>query len=252
MYWDHLSATQLGEVSKKLPVILPVAATEQHGAHLPLATDRMIGEHFCRQLHQTIPQQVLILPSLAVGCSDHHLDFPGSLSLGHTSFQMYVEDVLSSVVHHGFSNLIIFNSHGGNQGIGQVIMESFGYENKTVKLVLITWWRLVLNALSELSTTGPGGVGHAGEFETSLMLHIAPDLVQMDRIEPMANEASYPWAEGDMIRGANAGLYRTMKEMTPNGVYGDPKAANPEKGEQITTLVVDRLREVALDLAGSP
>ena len=99
-----------------------------------------------------------------------------------------------------------------------------------------------------LNETGPGGVGHACEFETSLMLHIAPDLVHMDAIEPRANVPTYEWAEADLLRSPRAALFRTMKQMTPTGAYGDPAAASAAKGKQITEIVCDALAKIITDL----
>ena len=78
MIWEELTSYELGQVDKKIPVVLPIAAIEQHGRHLPLATDRIIGEFFCRQLSEHLLDKVLVLPAISVGCSEHHLDFPGS------------------------------------------------------------------------------------------------------------------------------------------------------------------------------
>ena len=212
MIWDQLTSVQLNEIDRNIPVFLPMAATEQHGAHLPLATDRLIGEHFLISLHKSIPYEVLILPSISVGCSSHHMDFCGTLTIGHDTFIKQVEDILEAVSIHGFTNVILFNSHGGNQAIGQVILEKLGIRYPKSNIFLITWWKLAGEQLLQLNETGAGGVGHAGEFETSLLLLIAPDLVQQDQIEKGANNATYKWAEGDMLRAPIVSYFRTLKE----------------------------------------
>jgi creatinine amidohydrolase len=246
MIWDELTSPIIDSLDRDIPVLLPIAATEQHGPHLPLATDRLIGWHFAHSLHLKIPEQVLILPPVAVGCSNHHMDFPGTLTVSHEAFATYVEEILESVLAHDFNNLIILNSHGGNQGIGQVILERLGPEVN--QMVLVTWWKLASEALAKISETGPGGIGHACEFETSLMLHIAPHLVHKELIEAGENQKTFGWAEADMLRGAKASLYRTMYEMTPNGIFGDPTKASAKKGEQISSLVVQSLKYLVLDL----
>jgi creatinine amidohydrolase len=185
---------------------------------------------------------------MAVGCSEHHMDFSGSLTLRHDTFLHQAEDILGSVLFHGFKNLIVFNSHGGNLGIGQVIVEHFGNRHPECKVVLATWWKIVGEALFELNETGQGGVGHAGEFETSLMMEIAPELVHHDKIDSKKNQQSYDWATGDLLRGPKASLYQSMKTMTPNGVYGQPEMVSAEKGQQITKLVVGALKKIVLDL----
>ena len=250
MYWDQLTSPQIAELDKNIPVILPIAATEQHGAHLPLATDRMIGEHYCRKLNKKIGKKVLILPTISVGCSEHHTEFAGSLSVQHTTFLNQMTDIANCVVKYGFKKILVLNSHGGNQAIAGTFLEIFGYRNPQVRLVVATWWRIALAALQPLNESGQGGAGHAGEFETALMLLIAPELVQLDKIGGKANVPTFPWAEGDMLAGGQAGLYRTMKAMTPTGVYGEAKFGTKKKGKQITKIVVKALRKIVLDLYG--
>jgi len=248
MIWQDLTSQALKQVKKETPVILPVAAIEQHGPHLPLATDRMIVEHFCGELNRELSDRVLILPTVAVGCSMHHMDFAGSLTLSHETFAAQVTEILDSAVHHGFTRLVILNSHGGNLGVAQVLGEKLGAAYPECRVAVVTWWKLVGEELLNLTETGPGGVGHACEFETSLMEVIAPDLIHRQAIKPGANLGTFDWAEGDMLRGSRGLLYRSMKEMTSNGVYGRPDKATREKGIEITRLVVEALQRVILDL----
>jgi len=247
MYWDQLTSPQIDRLDRRIPVILPVAATEQHGPHLPLATDRIIGEHFCREVNERMPEGVLILPSMAVGCSDHHLDHSGSLSLRHETFLNHATDILNSVLRHRFTRLVILNSHGGNQGIGQVAFESIGFKNPEIKILFATWWKVAGEDLLALNESGPGGTGHAGEFETSLMMLVAPGLVDRAAMQSRANLATFGWAEMDLVRGPAASVYRRMRQMTSNGAFGDPQAASAEKGKAITELVVDALAAMLTD-----
>jgi len=107
---------------------------------------------------------------------------------------------------------------------------------------------LARTGLLEITETGFGGTGHAGEFETSLMMLIAPDLVKTDKIAKGENQEGYSWSEADMLHGPEASHYRTMKQLTTNGVFGDPRAASLEKGERITEVVVERLSKMVGDL----
>lgn len=248
MYWDQLTSRELEGLKRKTPVILPISATEQHGAHLPLGTDRMIGDYFCRKINEEIPDEVLILPSLGIGCSAHHMDFAGSLTLTHTTFLSQMTEILQSVVYHGFTRLLILNSHGGNQGVGQVVVEAFGSHNPDTEIAFATWFRIASEALTPLNETGFGGVGHAGEFETSLMLEIAPELVNKKLMAKGKDQEGPEWAMGDLLRGPKASLYRSMKELTGNGVFGDPNAASAAKGVAITNIVVPELIRIIRDL----
>ena len=248
MIWDQLTSPELDQLDRSIPVVLPVAATEQHGPHLPLATDRLIGEYFCQRLHEDLPDEVLILPSMGICCSSHHLDFAGTLSIQHTTFLQQAEDILGSVVQHGFRNIVILNSHGGNQAVGQVLVERFGGAHPNVQLVLATWWKVAAQALLDITETHVGGVGHAGEFETSLMLLIDSSLVRTDKIEKGSNQPTYDWAEMDMLRAPQASLYRSMQQMTSNGVFGDPTAATAEKGKAITQAVIKELQKIVVSI----
>lgn len=248
MYWDRLTSEQITELDRDIPVVLPVAATEQHGPHLPVATDRLIGEHLLARVDAAMTEDVLILPTLAVGCSLHHMDFDGTLSLSHDTFAVYVEEVLGACAAQGFRNLVIANSHGGNRAIGGVIVERLGDTYDEHRVAMLTWWTAAADALLPLNETGPGGVGHACEFETSLMLLIAPELVRTDRLPAPANQPTFPWATGDMLRGARATLYSTMQDLTPTGAWGDPRSATAAKGEAITAAVVAAYTEILSDL----
>ena len=194
MIWDELTSPEIAALDRNIPVVLLIAATEQHGPHLPLATDRLIGEHFCREVEKRISDEVLFLPSIAVACSEHHMELSGSLSLTHDTFLRQVEETIASAREHGFHRFLLFNSHGGNQGIAQVWVERFGKRHPECQILSLTWWKLALQDLRELNESGFGGVGHAGEFETSLMLLIAPHLVRKDQFEAGNPPESPQWA----------------------------------------------------------
>ena len=248
MIWDELTSVQVEGLDRNIPIILPMAATEQHGAHLPLATDRLIGEHFANELNTLIEDKILILPSISVGCSSHHMDFSGSLTISHDTFIRQVEDIVKSVIQHGFTNIILLNSHGGNQAVGQVLVEKLGFENPKANILMLTWWKIVSENLFPLNESGKGGVGHAGEFETSLMLLIAPHLVHLDKKEKGKHTDTFSWSEGDMLRGPKVSYYRSTKEMTTNGVFGNPNYGTLEKGKEISKLVVREIKRIIEDI----
>ncbi|MCD6597250.1 MAG: creatininase family protein [Bacteroidales bacterium] len=251
MIWDQLTSPEINNLDRNIPVVFTVSATEQHGLHLPVATDRMIGEHFCNELNKVIPDKVLILPIMSVGISEHHMDFTGTLTIQHQTFLNQAEDILSSVVRHGFRNIILFNSHGGNLAAGQLLLEKFGAMHPEIQMVFATWWKILGDSIFDLNESGPGGVGHAGEFETSLMLYMNPGLVKLDKIEAVKNIKTYDWAEADMIRGSLASIYRSMKGQTSNGVFGNPSVHSVEKGRQITDMVTVAMKKIILDLYSS-
>ena len=252
MYWDQLTSPAIKELEKSIPVLLPIAAIEQHGAHLPLATDKMIGEHICKHINQAIGDAVLILPTISVGCSEHHKDYAGSLSIQHTTMLALITDIVDCVISYGFTNIFLINSHGGNQAIAQTFLETFGYRHPEVKLAFTSWWRVANETIAPIQESGPGGVGHAGEFETSLMLEIAPELVDMNKATEKPNIPTYNWAENDLIRGSKVSLYRRFTHATKNGVIGEPKLATQEKGKALTQKIVAEYISILKDFRCEP
>jgi creatinine amidohydrolase len=176
------------------------------------------------------------------------MGFCGTLTLSHTTFASVVKEMIQSVLNHGFYNIILLNSHGGNQGIMQVIIEQLGYANPNAHILGASWWNVAKEELLKITETGPGGTGHACEFETSLMKVIAPQLVHDSLIKPGANVWAFPAVDGDLLTGPKVSFYRTMKELTPNGVYGDPTTSSVEKGIRIGECVVAALKQVVSDI----
>lgn len=249
MFWSAHTSPEIGDINREVPVVLPLAAIEQHGPHLIVETDTRIATILCQATDKCVGENALFLPVMAYGCSAHHMSFPGTLSLKHDTLLRIVDDVASSVFQQGFNTFVLFNAHGGNQAVGQIALERLGERYSDKSIALVTWWKLDSKVLMQLSQTGSGGVGHACEFETSIMLAHAPASVRQDRIpENRTNCPTLPWAEGDMLRGSEASYFRNVEAMAPNGVYGEPSAANARLGEQITDLVAKRFATILNDL----
>ncbi len=249
MIWENIISKNFADIDSFTPVVLNIAAIEQHGPALPVATDSVIGKHFLNRLEAAISQEILILPQIAVCCSDHHLAFAGTLSVSHRTLMRYCNEILCSVYAHGFKNFILFNSHGGNLGIGQVVLEEFGAAHPDANIVLATWWKLIPQELSNLQTSPKGGVGHACEFEHSLMQLIAPELID-DSVD-LNDEtlyAAFPWAAADLLHAPEAQLYRSFERLTANGIYGKPAFASKAKGLVITEAVTQKLMTLVRDL----
>lgn len=252
MIWERMTGPELAAVDRATPVVLSLAAVEQHGPHLAVATDAVIGAHLVARLEAARPDGVLVLPQVTVGCSEHHMSFAGTLTLSHATFSAVVADLVVSVVRQGFRSVLLLNSHGGNQAVGALAAEALGAAHPGCRIVFATWWRLAADALAKIAEGGPGSTGHACEFETSLMLATAPADVRTDRIGGRSRAESFAWADGDMLNGPAATLYRTIAEQTGGtGVAGDPSLADAAKGERIAQSVVAQLCAVIDDLAAA-
>ncbi|WP_068082939.1 creatininase family protein [Novosphingobium rosa] len=251
MKWQDLTTSELETIDRATPLFLSIGAVEQHGPHLPLATDSLIGAYFLEQLDRALGEKVLILPQVSVGCSHHHMDFSGTLSVSHAAFQAYVAAILHSALAHGFTNVVLFNSHAGNQAVANLIAEEVGAAHPGCRIVLAGWWLLVGPELRKLREGVVGLDSHAGDLETSIVLHAAPDAVRAIVPGDHLCTHTFDWASGDLLRAERATLYRTMHERTcGSGVAGDPTLATAEKGEAITGYVIGALADIVTDLTG--
>lgn len=248
MKWIDLTSSRFRNLDRDIPVVLNIGAVEQHGHHLPVETDSLIGKFFLDQVDKILEDDILILPQVSICCSAHHMDFAGTLSVSHLTLMRYVTEILESVLHHGFWKLVLFNSHGGNLAIGQVILEHMGATHSECRPYLFTWWKLVAEELADLQESDFGGVGHACEFETSLIQHIDQNRVGTIP-QSIDKPATHAWAEADMLVPSRGAVYRSMKEITAgSGVAGSPQFASAEKGAEITRLVVAALVDVLRDI----
>ncbi len=204
-------------------VVVAFGATEQHGPHLPLATDALLGDHLARIVAERL--DAFVAPTVRIGCSEHHLEFPGTLSLSEDTFHAVVADVVRSLARGGFRRVVLLPTHGGNFGPLAAAVEELG-PVPGIQISALTDLG-ALFAIAQLGATelgvplGEGGV-HAGEWETSMLISIHPDLVHLER-----GEAGYT-GDAEAAIGAifGAGVHTVAK----NGVIGDPSRASAEHG----------------------
>lgn len=225
-------------------VVVVAASTEQHGPHLPLRTDALIaqvaGERVARRLGG------LLAPVIRPGCSDHHLAFPGSLSVTPPLLVDLVCSYVRSLVPHGFDTFVLLSSHGGNFRALEVavtrLREEFGPRGIRVVGVagdasLHEMMRAMVDVAAALGAPQDVDAIHADACETSLVLHLQPDLVRTDRVEA-----------GFTGRLDLDTLFRKgLRAITANGVLGDPRAARADIGaavlERLVDYWVDKVRE---------
>jgi len=244
MRWNELRRPQLDAMSRDTPVIFPVAAIEQHGEHLPLSTDLIIGEAMAAGLDDACGNQLLILPAMQVGCSEHHMSFPGTLSLQHETFRRTASDVVGSVIRHGFHRIMILNSHGGNQAINGVLGEQLGHQYPKAEILVANWWSPASQHLKAIQEGGVGSTGHACEFETSLLMALAPHLVDLGEAHDDGVQHRVEMLHFDMFHSPAASCYRPFSVLSKTGVFGSPSFASVEKGVEILELSIASLKRL--------
>ena len=247
MKWPDLRRNQLDAVDRLTPVLLPVASVEQHGDHLPLGTDTMIVEAVMDRVDAAVDHKLLVLPTQRIGCSEHHMQLPGTLSLAHESFRRAVVDTAESVIRHGFKRIAIINGHGGNQAINGVISEQIGQQHSDVECLVANWWTPARDKVKQLQEGPIGSVGHACEFETSLMQVIAPDLVDIAAAKDGGVQHRVRSMWFDMFVSPVAACYRPFHVLSENGAYGMPSLASPEKGQKLLDLCVEALKDLIVE-----
>jgi creatinine amidohydrolase/Fe(II)-dependent formamide hydrolase-like protein len=218
-------------------IVVCFGAVEQHGHHMPLGTDSMLGDQLGRALADRL--DAFLAPTVQVGCSRHHLAFPGTMSVEEETFAGVVTDIVRGWAGHGFKRIVLLPTHGGNFGPLATALERLG-ELDGVKVVAITDLTVLVNATlglgAELGIPASEGGLHGGEWETSMMLAVHPELVHMDRAV-----AGYT---GDLESGMQRFFEEGVHALTDTGVIGDPKQASAENGRKY----MERLVKLAAEL----
>lgn len=220
MTWPEVQAEQ---ERGRDTVVVAFGATEQHGLHLPLATDALLGDHLARLVAEKL--DAFVAPTVRIGCSEHHLDFAGTLSLSEEAFHAVVADLVRSCARSGFRRIVLLPTHGGNfQPLEAALAKLGPVEGIEIRALtdLSALLRIAQIGVEEHDVPlGDGGL-HAGEWETSMLAAIHPELVHLDRAE-----AGFTGDPQEAIRGMFTG---GVRDIAANGVIGDPHRASAEHG----------------------
>jgi creatinine amidohydrolase len=214
---------------KTTPVVLPVAALEQHGRHMPVFTDSLLlGEVMRRVKLAPVAGRCLFAPLQWFGNSHHHLDFPGTLSASARTYLDLLKDLAHCFLAHGFTRVVFVNGHGGNIVPGEQALFELRQEHRARRdllLLALTYWESAGDPAKAVPGLTQSRMGHACEWETSMMLALAPELVVGD----VAAVPEVPFGK------AFAPGYRAwvMPDRSEPGHIGNPAAASAEKGEAL-------------------
>jgi creatinine amidohydrolase len=243
----EMTAPEVRKLSKDTPVVIPVAALEQHGQHLPLFTDSMLLGEIIRRADAALKDKVLFAPLTWLGNSHHHLDYSGTLSAEPRTYLDLLCGLAENFLHHGFRRILFINGHGGNDVPGrQAVFElrQKYRDRKDLLLVFGTYWALGSQPQELDASLQQNQMGHACEWETSMILRLHPHLVRDWKNLP-------PSDFGHGFEPAHRAW--VTQDRTDLGHIGSPHLATPEKGESLFRIFsadLQRLLERAVQWDG--
>lgn len=251
-YWQDMTTVDFSSADTASWIaVLPVAAIEQHGPHLPISTDRVIGEGLLKAAFDGMPADIPVtcLPIQAVGKSNEHISSPGTLTYDwHTIIQSWIE-IGESVHRAGLRKLIIINSHGGNAALIDIVAQELRV--RFDMLVVATSW-MRFGVPDDLFTHHELSYGiHGGDVETSLMLHFDADLVAMEKAQDFHSTQLDFMDEFKVLRAHGPVSFGwKAQDLNPHGVTGNASLATAEKGKTLATFQAKAFVDLCHDVHG--
>lgn len=240
---EHTAIRDAGAV-----VIVPVAATEQHGPHLPVNTDTAVAVAVAERAAELVDEfPVVVAPVVPWGISHHHMMFSGSLTLRTSTMVALLSDLCRSFHQQGYRKIVLLNSHGGNLGVMNTVVNDLAIEG--LDIAGVTYYQLADRERAALCEHDKRQADHAGEMETSLGLHLQPESVDMSLLSDDIGMAFDAPSMQRRPMGVNRSL--VWSKEAPSGVTGTPRAGTAEKGRQMVeqgaAALADYLRRYQAD-----
>ncbi len=245
MRFQDLTAPAIRKLSRDgTLVIAPIAACEQHARHLPVFTDTLLVTAVAEGVEQALADQVLLLPTLWLGASDHHLPFGGTLTASLPTYELMLMELLRPLLNDGFCRMMLLNGHGGNIDPLHVALRRLSNEFPNAILTGAAYWELAETEIGALCRGPRKVMGHACEIETSMMMHLRPDLVLSDEIVD----------DPDTTPSSLTGLFwsRDFFQKTEHGAVGFPEQANAETGRKILVASIEKVVQTSRDVLRLP
>ncbi len=257
--YDRLSWPQMNAALARQPqpvVAIPFGAVEDHGAHLPLSTDNDILEAVLAEAGRRAGGDLLVTPTIPFGLDEHHMDFPGTITVDMETCLAYVAQVAISVARHGFTHIFIVNGHGSNHSICDlaarkcVLATGIICASTTVNAAVSP--ALVADVLDANRRGGWGSVGHACEYETAMMLVAQPDYVDMSQARRDIGQHKLKYFNWDFPEPSAYAWQDWWSRFSAEGVCGDASVATKEFGELLFETTVTRFVEMLREFRTLP
>ena len=252
MKYAELVSPDLGRLAPGLIAVLPLAAIEQHGGHLPVVTDTAIADELARRVERALPEKIALLPTLWCGSSHHHKGFPGTLSLSSTTYVQVLVDLIEGLIEGGFQRIFLLNCHGGNQtpfaeALYRINLKSHGATEPWIAAA--SDWNLAAKELAGQTFMSTPKLSHACEYETSLMMALRLDWIKGPGQGESGGIGS-AYYDPLNYEPSRVVVARSFHQLSANGALGSPEKASPEKGEKLFALLTDAIVDFLDDFAG--
>ena len=242
--WARLKAHELRALAERnAAVIIPTAAIEQHGPHLPVMADQRIGHEVAvRAARKAFANRpTLVTPVMWSGLSEHHMPFGGTLTLDHETYFAVLNCLVKSLVRHDFRNIVLSNSHGGNIVANRAAADRLAGTSGAV-IVATDYVTEAGPAFAEILEDQPR-IMHACEGETSMLMALVPDLVDTRGLAEIAT----PRGTGPLAAGKASFRWRPYTSASANGLTGNPARASAEKGERLLEAAAEAIAALITD-----
>jgi creatinine amidohydrolase len=219
--------------------LMAVGSTEQHGPNLAMQADTAQAHAFATKLAQRFYPKVLLAPPLHVGISDHHMNFPGSLTLRPETFYAFLHDIIESLSHHGLTKFLLVNGHGGNAATLGMSLVRLKRE-LGVEVAHLDFYRLAPDVSKQYVVSEVWG--HACEIEVSMSMYLAPHIVKTEQLAK-GEVKSYPYTFNPGGGARKINYPYSFDTVTANGCLGDATQATREKGQAMIEVCLERAAE---------
>ena len=236
----YLTSAESKEMAKDRSAVglIPVGAFEQHGPHLPLATDSIMVEVMAAEVAARFKEPIIVTPTLMAGLSEHHVDFPGTVTLDPVTLEGEIDAYITALQQMGLTRVCLFSFHGGNYGFLHDYAASARSKWPNIQIITYTDFQrfltVMFNAGLKAGLQLAATDSHAGALETSLILHVLGE----NRVREFAGVTGFltedpSWMETMQKQGVQA--------ISPSGVFGTPASASPAAGEMILDALVEEV-----------
>jgi len=255
-YWSQLTTRDFAGLDAASTVaVLPLGATEQHGPHLPLGVDTVLADGIVAASLPLLPAglPVLFLPTQQIGLSPEHARFAGTLTLSAETLIRMWNEIGAGVARAGVKKLVLFNAHGGHVGAMDIVARELRAAHGLI-VYSVSWFNLPLGEAGERFSAHEHRFGvHAGEIETSMMLALRPQHVDMKQARHFKSSSQDRAAKNTILgNGSSAKLGWAMQDYNAEGAAGNAAAATAEKGRAVLDAAGQQLALLLQEISGLP